>query len=53
MKTELTIDMGELDWTPKERAKARHIVATDKHREQRQRIADKYRRANHAGQNDH
>jgi hypothetical protein len=41
-KPELTIDMGELDWTPEERRQARHIVDTEQHAAKRQEIADKH-----------
>jgi hypothetical protein len=52
MKPELVIDWSLLDWSPEERAKARHIVDTEQHAEIRKRIADKFK-YRHAGQNDH
>jgi hypothetical protein len=47
---EFKIDMGELDWSLQERAKARHIADTEQHADIRRQIADR-RRVDHAGQN--
>jgi hypothetical protein len=41
-KSEVTINWAELDWTPEERRKARHIIATEQHADARKRIAAKY-----------